>query len=511
GQPTGKPPEVFTDISAFADLFYRHTEYEYNDFANQRLLPQKFSQLGPFLTTGDVNGDGTIDFFIGGAGGFSGKLFLQGQTQFFATDLTPTGHAADDMDCLLFDADGDGDKDLLLTAGDTQRPPDDPAYQPRLFINNGKGQFSLKTMAIPAGVKTIAGTVSAHDYDADGDEDLFIGGRVSGQYPVIPRSFLLQNNGGIFLDVTKTVCPQLQLAGMITASAWVDIDGDRQKDLVIAGEWMPVRFFRNNGGKLTEITTSTGLAQMNGMWRSLAIADIDRDGDEDIIAGNLGQNCLYQASAKEPMALFAKDLDGNGSMDPVFFYHIKGEDGKRQLYPAISRAQFADQVPAIRKQFLQAKDYAKASFDEIFTGDKKVGLQQFACEETRSCYLENLGGGKFKKHVLPVEAQFAPVNAIVCDDLNGDGYPDLVLAGNEYGADVISGRYDASYGSFLKGGKDKKFRTVSPTESGFLVDGDVKDMAILPSGRGKLLLVAVNNDALKVFRINAPGEKLPVK
>jgi hypothetical protein len=493
---------LFTDITSSAGISFRHDEYEYNDFANQRLLPQKFSQPGPYLATGDVNGDGREDFFVGAGEGFSGKLFLHNGKNFDGKPISGLPNLTDDADCLLFDADGDGDADLLVTGGDVQRPPDDAAYGPRLFSNDGKGKFTLQQQAIPSTVKTIAGTVSASDYDNDSDLDLFIGGRVSHQYPVIPQSFLLQNNNGIFSDVTKTVCPQLQRAGMITSSVWMDIDGDKKKDLVIAGDWMPLRFFRANNGKLTEVTAGTGLTKMNGMWRSLAVADIDGDGDEDIIAGNLGGNCLYHASVDEPMELYAKDLDGNGSIDPVFFYHIKGADGKRRLYPGISRAQFADQVPAVRKQFLQAKDYAKASINKIFPGAKKDGLQKFTCEETRSCFFENLGGGKFKKQALPVEAQFAPVNAIVCDDLDGDGYTDLLLAGNEYSAEVVTGRYDASYGCFLKGGKDKTFRVVSPTESGFLVDGDVKDMSVLPGSKNeKLLLVAVNNDSLRVFRI----------
>lgn len=499
---SGNVPLLFTDITSSSGIFYRHSEYEYNDFANQRLLPQKHSQLGPFITTGDVNGDGMSDFFIGGAGGFSGKLFQQKANHFQEKHFVNTTNKTDDMDCLMFDADSDGDSDLLVTSGDVQLPPDDSAYKPRLYINNGKGQFSYNRAAIQPGIKTIAGTVSANDYDNDGDQDLFIGGRISSQYPIIPQSFLLQNNDGIFSDVTKSVCPELQQAGMLTSSAWMDIDGDKQKDLVIAGEWMPVRFFRNKGGRLTEVTIATGLNQMNGMWRSLAIADIDLDGDEDIIAGNLGQNCLYNASGEQPMTLSAKDIDGNGSIDPIFFYHIKGKDGKRRLYPGISRAQFADQVPAIRKRFLYAKDYASTTFDDIFPAGTKEGLLQFTCDETRSCYLENLGGGKFRKHMLPMEAQFAPVNAIVCDDIDGDGYPDLLLAGNEYQADVITGRYDASYGCFLKGGKDKKFQSVLSTSSGFIVDGDVKDMVLLPVSKNeKRLLVAINNDSLRVFRI----------
>jgi len=317
-----------------------------------------------------------------------------------------------------------------------------------------------------------------------------------------PRSFILQNTNGIFSDVTAQVCPSLQKAGMITGSAWTDLDNDKLPDLIIAGEWMPVRFFKNVHGRLQEYSESTGLEEMDGMWRSLSVADIDNDGDEDIIVGNLGLNCNYDVSKDQPMQLFAKDLDGNGSIDPVFFYYIKGEDGKKHLYPSISRSMFSDQVPSIKKQFLLAKDYSTASFEEIFPAGKREGLLRLSCNETKSCWLENLGNGKFKKHILPVEAQFAPINSIVCNDVDGDGYKDLIIAGNEYQQEVNTGRYDASYGLFLKGDREKNFRSVPSTVSGFIVDGDVRDMELIPlSNKEKVLVVTVNNDSLRVFRI----------
>lgn len=495
---------LFTDITSASGIQYKHSEYEFNDFANQRLLPQKYSQLGPFITSGDINGDGSIDFFIGGAANFSGKIFTQGSKQLFQSKnlVGSTRKVEEDMDCILFDADNDKDLDLLITYGDSQQPENSSAFQPKLFINDGKGKFTLKENAIPSNVLLIAGTVSSGDYDGDGDLDLFIGGRVTRKYPQSPQSFILQNNNGIFSDVTAKVCPSLQQAGMVTSSAWTDFDNDKQPDLIIAGEWMPLRFFKNNHGRLEEATSNTGLGEMNGMWRSLAFADIDNDGDMDVIAGNLGLNCNYNVSKEQPMQLFAKDLDGNGSVDPVFFYYIKSEDGKKHLYPAISRAMFSEQVPSIKKQFLYAKDYSKASFDEIFSGNKKEGLLHLSCDETRSCYFENLGGGKFKKHILPIEAQFAPVNSIICEDVDGDGYKDLIMAGNEYQEEVMTGRYDASYGLFLRGNKNKSFQFVPSTKSGFIVDGDVKDMELIPlSNHEKILLVAVNNDSLRVFKV----------
>lgn len=498
-----KQPVLFLDITAASGIAYRHHENSFNDYAVQRLLPQKYSQSGPFITTGNINNDDKTDFFIGAGFNFSGKVFTQQQGQsFISRDLIDSIKMEEDMDCILFDADKDGDDDLLITGGDVQYEENAEYYRPRFYVNDGKGNFSLQQNAIPAFVKTIAGCVSAGDYDSDGDSDLFIGGRVSKTYPVAPRSFVLQNNKGFFTDVTERVNPVLKNPGMITSAVWTDIDNDKQTDLIIAGEWMPLRFFKNDHGKLEEISGQTGLAEMNGMWRSLISADIDNDGDMDLVAGNLGLNCEYRVSAAEPMELYASDIDGNGSIDPVFFYYIKDNNGKKKLSPAINRTVLASQVPAVKKQFLLNSNYAHASFGDIFKGKSKEGLLHFYCNETRSCFFENTGGGKFIKHYLPVEAQFAPVNSIICDDLDNDGHKDLLLAGNEYQTEVMTGRYDASYGCFLRGNNKKQFIPVSPVQSGFILRGDIKDMSLLSLSNGeKIILAAVNNDSLRVFRI----------
>lgn len=237
------------------------------------------------------------------------------------------------------------------------------------------------------------------------------------------------------------------------------------------------------------------------MWRRLVAADIDNDGDLDLIAGNLGLNCKYDVSANEPMQLFAADLDNNGTIDPILFYYIKDNKGAKRLFPSINRNQFADQVPSVKKQFLLNENYAHAAFDDIFNGKKDV--LKLSCDETRSCYFENSGNGKFVKHVLPIEAQFAPVNAIICNDFDKDGITDLLLAGNEYQTEVVTGRYDASYGCFLKGSDKKNFTAVQPVESGFILKGDVKDLKLLQLANGKkIILAAVNNDSLRVFRVN---------
>jgi hypothetical protein len=229
----------------------------------------------------------------------------------------------------------------------------------------------------------------------------------------------------------------------------------------------------------------------------------------DLVAGNLGLNCEYRASPAEPMRLYATDLDGNGSIDPVFFYYIKSLDGVRHSFPGISRSQFSEQVPSVKKRFLRYSDYAKATYDEIFKNKSSQDILKLYCEETRTCYFENIGNGKFIKHPLPVETQFAPVNAIICEDLDNDGFKDLLLAGNEYQTEVFTGRYDASYGCFLKGSAEKKFIPVPPVASGFILNGDVKDMSLIrmPDGK-KMVVVAINNDSMRVFRLNPAAKSL---
>jgi hypothetical protein len=500
---------LFSDITSSSGIVYRHHENSFNDFALQRLLPHKYSQLGPFITTGDINNDGTTDIFIGGAFNFSGKLFMQQKDQSFQSkDLIDSIKMEEDMACTFFDADGDGDPDLLVTGGDIQYEENSVYYRPRLYINDGKGHFGLNKNAIPEGVRTIAGCVAAADIDGDGDLDLFIGGRVAQAYPLSPRSFILRNDKGTFTDITAEVCPALEKGGMITAAVWADLNNDRQADLVVAGEWMPVRLFMNDHGKLHEMTDSIGPANMHGMWRSLVAADVDNDGDLDLVAGNLGLNCDYHVGAATPMDLYAADIDGNGRIDPVMFYYIKDVNGVRRSYPAFSRSQLAAQVPTIKKKFLLYEDYARAGFEDIFPGRKKADVLHFYCDETRSCWLENTGNGKFIKHTLPIEAQFAPVNAIICEDLDNDGYKDLLLAGNDYQTDVITGRYDASYGCYLRGSRKKEFTSVPPARSGFILKGDVKDMALVRLAKGeRIILAAVNDDSLRAFRINDPKLK----
>ena len=503
-QPVQASPQFFTDISNENGIDFKHSDSTFFDYRYQSLLPQKFSQLGPFIAEGDVNGDGFTDFFVGGAFFKSGRLYTQQNNGLFtSTELIKDKKIEEDLGSLFFDAEGDGDLDLFINSGSNEFPVASPFYMPRLFKNNGKGFFSLDANAFPKTLSTSAQVVAGADYDGDGDIDLFIGGRIlPTRYPISPFSYILQNDGtGTFTDVTQDVCAVLREAGMITSAAWTDFNGDKKLDLIVAGEWTKIRFFKNNGKQLEEVTEATGLQNMSGQWRSLAVADLDNDGDLDIVAGNLGLNNRYKASPKEPIKLFAKDLDNNGSVDPLIAYYITNQHGERHLYPAIDRNQFAGQVPSIKKKYELHASYSKEKMEDILKDDME-GMLELVCEETRTCWLENKGNEKFEMHALPIEAQLSPVNSIVCTDVDGDQKLDIIMAGNEYQAEVMTGRYDASYGLLLKGDGKGAFKAISPLQSGLIIDGDVKDMKIInTASKERLLLVAVNNDKMKVFRL----------
>jgi len=503
-------PTLFADVSKQLNILFKHNEMSFFDYANQRLLPQKYSQLGPALATGDVNGDGLSDFFVGGGKYQSGQIFIQNNDGTFSSrHLLLREKMMEDASAVFFDADGDKDPDLLVTEGSLEFGSSTTSNLPQLYKNDGHGNFSLDEDAIPASVNGISQVIAVADYDADGDMDIFIGGRIlADHYPVSPRSYILQNNAGKFTDVTKEVCPALEKPGMITGAVWLDFDNDKKPDLVICGEWMPVRFFKNINNKLQEVTENTGLTNTNGLWRSLQAADIDRDGDIDFIAGNMGLNNRYHASHERPMMLYAKDLDVNGSIDIIPAYYIKNDKGSYELFPAIDRTQFAEELLFIKKKYLLNKDYAVINMHELLKSFDQKDMMVLKCETTATAWIENLGNGHFKMHQLPLEAQFAPVNTIVANDLDYDGNIDLLLGGNEYQTEISTGRYDASYGQFLKGDGRGLFTSVKPTQSGFFVSGDMKNLkTITNKNQHQFILAAVNNDSLKCFEIKPKNKK----
>jgi enediyne biosynthesis protein E4 len=500
---------LFNDLTDQSGVDFKHTESQNFDFGYHQPLPQKYSQLGPCIATGDINGDGLEDFFAGGAANQSGKIFIQKTDgSFTSTNLVEGNKTEEDLGSVLFDADGDQDLDLIVTSGSFEFQV--AKYnQPRLYVNDGKGKFKLDATALPV-ITDITNAVTVADYDGDGDIDIFIGGRLTPQkYPQSPRSYILQNNAGKFTDVTRSVNPALEFPGMITAAVFTDFNNDKKSDLVICGEWTSIRFFKNENNKLTELTDAPGLTGMNGLWRSLQQADIDKDGDTDYIAGNMGLNNRYHITADKPMFLYAKDIDKNGFDELIPAYYIKKNDGQYELFPGLDRNQLAEQLPATKKKYLLHADYAKVKMEQLKNDYGTDGWTVLKCETPSSVWIENLGNGKFKVHALPMQAQFAPVNSIVVQDIDGDGNTDLVIAGNEYQSAVSTGRYDASYGLVLMGNGKGTFAPVDIAKSGLIIDGDVKDLKMISvNNKGKLLLASPNDSKLEIFLLNSPFKKL---
>nr|WP_242923232.1 VCBS repeat-containing protein [Pontibacter liquoris] len=493
---------AFKEVATALGVTYKSEEEDEIDFNWQRTLPHKLSQLGPGIAAGDVNGDGLDDFYIGGAAGKAGGLFTQQPDGTFrlAKGNLPAGKTGEDMGVLLFDADNDGDLDLYAASGSYEFLEGAPQLQDQLYLNNGKGNFIRATDALPV-LTASKSCVRAADYDKDGDLDLFVAGRVvPGKYPLAPQSYILQNNKGRFTDVTATVSPMLKNLGMISDALWSDFDGDGNVDLVLAGEWLPVTFLQNKNGKFSNVTKTTGVALYTGWWNSLAAADFDNDGDIDYVAGNLGLNTNYVASASQPLSIIAKDFDSNGSLDPVLACYLKAEDGTMKPFPMHTRDDLNAQMPRTRSIFPRYVHFAKATIDEVIPATEREGAVQMQATHFQSSYLENLGQGKFKLRVLPKAAQVAPVYGMQPDDVDGDGNPDLLLVGNDYGTEVFTGRYDAFTGLYLKGNGKGGFLPTPLSKSGFFVDGDAKGMAQVFGANGqKLTLVTQNNDSLRIF------------
>lgn len=492
---------LFTKLTSQTGIDYRHEENEFSDYDTQGLLPYQLSKLGPPLAVGDVNGDQLDDLYIGGAAGFSGQLYLQSNAGKFRqseqSELWQSDHEYEDVGATFFDADGDGDLDLYVVSGGYEFSPASSLLQDRIYINDGTGQFIRNQEALPQ-MLTSGKVVKPADYDGDGDLDLFIGGRqIPRQYPKAPRSYLLRNDGGFFSDVTREVIPDVVQTGMITDAEWLDFNSDGRLDLVTAGEWLPIQFYQNTENSFSEVTSSIGDVSEKGWWRSLAAADFDGDGDQDLVAGNLGENFSYRASAEQTFEVFADDFDSNQTLDLLFAVYKDGEH-----IPWYGKAKMGMKIPAINRKFQTYEKYAEANVSEVISSSAMEEALHLQANTFESKYLENRGQEGFVSHSLPNEVQMSSVNDILTEDFNGDGYIDLLTAGNLYNAEPQTPRNDAGNGLVLMGDGTGKFEPVSPFKSGFLAPYQASDLEMIEVSTGNILLVANNDGELQIFSIN---------
>jgi hypothetical protein len=479
---------------------YLHEEIDQVDFNIQRTLPHKFSQAGPGIAVGDINGDELEDFIVGGSSFVHTSIFIQGQNGSFVESLLKKGKEqySEDEGLLLFDADADGDLDLYIVSGGFESLTGSERNKDRLYINNGAGVFELDESRIPD-LTDNGSCVRAADIEGDGDLDLFIGGRViTGLYPFHPKSYILRNDNGHFVDATEEVCKSIRNIGMVTDAIWTDYDNNGTQDLIVVGEFMTIRIFKNENGKLSEIT-DTGISQYTGWWNSIIGADFDKDGDTDYVAGNLGLNNIYNIAYDRPLRVYGKDFDNNGTIDPILSCYYESLTGDMEEYPVHAWNKLGEQSPVFKTQFKSFSDYAKTTMKELIAPYDTAGMLVLQANHPMTSYIENLGDGKFRMKALPREAQYAPVNGMSTDDFNNDGKLDVMLIGNDFGNEIISGRYDALNGLILLGNGKGDFDALTTLQSGFVVPGDAKALARLNGQQMDFYIATQNRDSLKVY------------
>lgn len=505
---TESPFSLFTDITSKSGIDYGFSEVDFIDFDIQRLLLHKLTQFGPSLAAGDVNGDGLDDLVVGGGSPFHASVFMQNANGKFTRKFLP-GHKEpqlqDDAGISLLDADSDGDLDLFIVSGGAENQPQTKAYTDHFYLNDGKGNFSEMTADFTNNRSTKS-CVIANDYDGDGDLDLFIGGRViPGRYPMPASSFIYRNdskNGSIvFTDVTNKTAPELQNIGMVTAAVWSDADADGKTDLLIATDWGSIQLFKNNGSSFTK--TTTALDQLKGWWNSIVAADIDNDGDMDYVAGNYGTNGFLQASEQYPLTAYAKDFDNNSSFDALFSHWLPVTvRGEKKEFPVAGRDLLLREMSIMKERFPNYTSYAKTEMSLLFPPEVAKDAFKATANYLQSCWMENKGKLGFDIHTLPDAAQMAPVYGITVRDIDGDGWVDLVLTGNEFSMAAYLGRQDASNGLVLINNGKKGFQPLSIIQSGFYTPANGRALVELLVQNQPAVAAGQNRDMLKLFGSN---------
>ncbi len=489
--------ESWFEVQDETNINFTHRENRFSDITREPLMPHLLSQEGPALATGDVNGDGLDDMFLGGATNqMSALLLQQPEGSFLPSNQSLWRKSAISEDVVAEFIDVDGDDNLDLYVGSAGNEFANTHLQDRLYLNDGTGQFSQMEEALPTMLNNTS-CVAPYDFDSDGDIDLFVGTRVvTGRYGVDPTSYLLENDGnGRFRNVTEECAPQLATAGMVTDAVWADYDLDGQKDLVVVGEWMPISVFRNKNSKFTQINPS-GLANSAGWWNCIEAVDIDNDGDEDLIAGNLGLNSVIQADSSQPTKLHIHDFDQNGSTEQILSFYKKGRES-----PFATKDELTQQIPLLRKKYAGYAEFANQTVEDIFGKElleealvKKV--YQFA-----SSVIINQGSGNFELANLPPQAQLSPIKSILPVDVNQDGAMDLVLGGNSYAVGPKQGRYDASFGCLLVNDGQGSFQILNALESGLYITGQVSSIKSLnQNSQNPSVIVARNNQRALILQ-----------
>jgi hypothetical protein len=483
-------------------LAYAPQPRSIDDYSIQSLLPYAISTHGPALAVADVDRDALDDVFLGGSPGHAGKIFLQKKDGTFSESkqgpFLETDKAFDDWGALFVDANSDGLPDLYVASGGYPLAPSSSLLQDRLYINRGRGSFTRDSSALPAMLSSKS-VVRAADFDGDGKPDLFVGGLLTPRsYPAPTRSYLLKNDGrGHFIDVTPQLAPELvKPGGMVRDAAWIDFDGDGKTDLVTAGEWMSVEFYRNEGPGFRNVTKSTGLPPLRGWWFSLATGDFDKDGRTDIVAGNLGLNYTYRTSPDHRFGIYAGDFTGNRGTDVV----LTDKTGAIEV-PYGGLAPLGREIYTLGMRYPTYGSFAQVPITKMFSASQLKGAIHYETDTFASTYLHNDGGGKFTASPLPNAAQISPIRSIVVRDADNDGNLDLIVAGNLYEAEPNTPRADAGNGLWLRGNGKGSFIPVSPRESGLLAPRNVSGMAVVKTSKGDVLIVANASDSLQTFRI----------